>query len=249
WLENLKDTHPHRTFRYGSQLTQHYADIDPKTDALEMVPPGGLTIAEIKAGNTDYYHNNRYQIVMGQYVEVQEQGYKLTRKGNTEETRTGNVTSTTIGNVTESISGGAVEIKNELDGKTVTEKVTGDYKTEITAMNYETMFMVNGERKEMDMSPKFDAWWMGSLSANYVNPRFALDYGVVSETFAGIKNSNHLAASGGIYVGARADLYVGPKIVDKKIYIRKSATTLDQGEAFLTDRKIGKLGYKLTIIG
>src|SRR5690606_30869500 len=158
-------------------------------------------------------------------------------------TRTGDVTRTITGNVNESIENGSVTINNNLMGKTVTEQVTGDYKTEITSMNFETTFVVNGERKEMDMSPKFDAWWMGSLSANYVNPRMALDYGVVSETFAGIKNSNHLAASGGIYVGARADLYVGPKIVDKKIYIRKSATTLDQGEAFLTDRKIGKLGY------
>src|SRR5690606_29928407 len=168
--------------------------------------------------------------------------YALTRTGNTEETHTGDVTRTITGNVTESIENGSVTINNNLMGKTVTEMMpAGDYKTEVTAMNYEATFVVNGERKEMDMSPKFDAWWMGSLSANYVNPRMALDYGFVSETFAGIKNSNHLAASGGIYVGARADLYVGPKIVDKKIYIRKSATTLDQGEAFLTDRKIGKL--------
>src|SRR5690606_24448425 len=229
--------------------TQHYADINSDAVSLKNSPPRGLTRKNIKSGNTDYYHNNRYQIVMGQYVEMQEQGYKLTRKGNTEETRTGNVTSTTIGNVTESIENGTVTINNNLMGKTVTEKVTGAYKTEITAKSYETTYVVNDERKEMDMSPKFDQWWMDSLSAYYVNPRFALDYGVVSETFGGIKNSIRLAASGGIYVGARADLYVGLKIVDKKIYIRKSATTLDQGEAFLTDRKIGKLGYKLTIIG
>src|SRR5690554_2691293 len=139
--------------------------------------------------------------------------YALTRTGNTEETRTGDVTRTITGNVNESIENGTVAINNNLMGKTVTEMMpAGDYKTEVTAMNYETTFVVNGERKEMDMSPKFDAWWMGSLSANYVNPRMALDYGFVSETFAGIKNSNHLAASGGIYVGARADLYVGPKI-------------------------------------
>src|SRR5690606_29376425 len=80
--------------------------------------------------------------------------YALTRTGNTEESRTGDVTRTIIGNVTESISGGAVEIKNEIDGKTVTEKITGDHKTEITAMNYETMFMINGEHKVMDMSNK-----------------------------------------------------------------------------------------------
>src|SRR5690606_15550618 len=155
WLENLDKTYPHRTFRYGSQLTQHYADINSDAVSLKMEPPSGLTFENLKSGNTDYYHDNRYQIVMGQYVEMQEQGYKLTRNGNTEETRTGNVTSTTIGNVTESISGGAVEIKNELDGKTVTEMMpAGDYKTEITAMNYETMFMLNGEHKVMDISTK-----------------------------------------------------------------------------------------------
>src|SRR5690606_16157754 len=116
-------------------------------------------------------------------VNSQAGDYTLISTGKTEETRTGNVTSTTIGNVTESISGGAVEIKNELDGKTVTEKVTGDYKTEITAMNYETMFMVSGERKEMDMSPKFDQWWMGGGTKNYGFTRSDCDYGVVTETF------------------------------------------------------------------
>ena len=176
--------------------------------------------------------------------------YALTRTGNTEETRTGDVTRTITGNVNESIENGTVAINNNLMGKTVTEMMpAGDYKTEITAMNFETTFVVSGERKEMDMSPKFDAWWMGSLSANYVNPRMALDYGFVSETFAGIKNSNHLAASGGVYVGFRCDFYIGPKAVDTKVHIRKSATSLDQGEVFFTDRKIAKLGYKLTIIG
>src|SRR5690606_17400701 len=189
WLENLDKTYPHRTFRYGSQLTQHYADINSDAVSLKMEPPSGLTFENLKSGNTDYYHNNRYQIVMGQYVEMQEQGYKLTRNGNTEETRTGNVTSTTIGNVTESISGGAVEIKNELDGKTVTEQVTGDYKTEITAKSYETTFVVNDVRKEMDMSPKFDQWWMGGVTKNYGFTRSDCDYGVVTETFLGLKNS------------------------------------------------------------
>src|SRR5690606_22191735 len=175
---------------------------------------------------------------------------KLTRKGNTEETRTGNVTSTTIGNVTESISGGAVEIKNELDGKTVTEMMpAGDYKTEVTAMNYETMFMVNGEHKVMDMSSKKTVFDLAITDLTFSNPRSTTDANIVSETFIGVKNSNHLAACFGYHVGAKAEFYIGPKIVDKKIYIRKSATSLDQGEAFLTDRKIGKLGYKLTIIG
>src|SRR5690606_38455499 len=156
----------------------------------------------------------------GSFVTSSQAGdYTLTRTGNTEETRTGDVTRTITGNVTESIENGSVTINNNLMGETVTEMMpTGDYKTEVTAMNYETMFMVNGERKEMDMSPKFDQWWMGSVSKNIVAGRLDFDHGVVTETFAGAKNSNHLAVSGGIYVGARAHLYVGPKIVDKKIY-------------------------------
>src|SRR5690606_32579374 len=193
WLENLDKTYPHRTFRYGSQLTQHYADINSDAVSLKMEPPSGLTFENLKSGNTDYYHNNRYQIVMGQYVEMQEQGYKLTRNGNTEETRTGNVTSTTIGNVTESISGGAVEIKNELDGKTVTEMMpAGDYKTEITAMNYETMFMLNGEHKVMDISTKKTVIDLGITDLVFDSPRSTTDANIVSETFVGVKNSNHL---------------------------------------------------------
>src|SRR5690606_4254151 len=187
----------------------------------------------------------------GSFVTSSQAGdYTLTRTGNTEETRTGDVTRTITGNVTESIENGSVTINNNLMGKTVTEMMpAGDYKTEATAMNYETMFMLNGEHKAMDISTKKTVIDLGITDSVFDSPRSTTDDNIVSETFVGIKNSNHLAASGGIYVGARADLYVGPKIVDKKIYIRKSATTVDQGEAFLTDRKIGKLGYKLTIIG
>ena len=43
--------------------------------------------------------------------------------------------------------------------------------------------------------------------------------------------------------------HAGSKTDEKKLYIRKSATTLDKGESFLTNYKIGKLGYNLTLIG
>src|SRR5690606_24725939 len=138
----------------------------------------------------------------GSFVTSSQAGdYTLTRTGNTEETRTGDVTRTITGNVTESIENGSVTINNNLMGKTVTEMMpAGDYKTEITAINYETTFVVNGERKEMDMSPKFDAWWMGSVSKNIVAGRLDFDHGFVTETFAGIKNSNHLAACFGFHI-------------------------------------------------
>src|SRR5690606_252883 len=195
WLENLDKTYPHRTFRYGSQITQHYADINSDAVSLKNAPPSGLTRENIKSGNTDYYHNNRYQIVMGQYVEMQEQGYKLTRKGNTEETRTGNVTSTTIGNGTESIKNGSVTINNNLMGKTVTEMMpAGAYKPEITAKSYETMFMVNDEHKVMDISTKKTVIDLGITDLVFDSPRSTTDANIVSETFVGVKNSNHLAA-------------------------------------------------------
>src|SRR5690606_32876443 len=187
----------------------------------------------------------------GSFVTSSQAGdYTLTRTGNTEESRTGDVTRTITGNVTESIENGSVTINNNLMGKTVTEMMpAGDYKTEVTAMNYETMFMVNCEDKVMDMSSKKTVFDLAITDLTFSNPRSTTDVNVVFETFVGVKNSNHLAACFGYHVGAKAEFYIGPKIVDKKIYIRKSATSLDQGEAFLTDRKIGKLGYKLTIIG
>src|SRR5690554_5999116 len=153
----------------------------------------------------------------------------LTRTRNTEKKRTGDVTRTITGNVNESIENGSVTINNNLMGKTVTEMMpAGDYKTEITAKSYETTFVVNDERKEMDMSPKFDQWWMGGVTKNYGFTRSDCDYGVVTETFLGLKNSHHLAACFGSHVGAKAEFYAGPKIVEKKIHIRKSSTSLDQ---------------------
>src|SRR5690606_37940073 len=98
------------------------------------------------------------------------------------------------GDVTESIENGSVTINNNLMGKTVTEQVTGDYKTEITAMNYETMFMINGEHKVMDMSNKKTVFDLAITDLTFGNPRSTTGVNIVSETFVGVKNSNHLAA-------------------------------------------------------
>src|SRR5690606_17963422 len=127
-------------------------------------------------------------------------------------------------NVTENIKNGSVAINNNLMGKTVTEKVTGDYKTEVTAMNYETMFMVNGEHKVMDMSTKKTVIDLGITDLVFDSPRSTTDANIVSETFVGVKNSNHSAACFGFHIGAEAEYYAGPKIVDKRHYIRKSST-------------------------
>src|SRR5690606_9178323 len=205
----------------------------------------------------DFYHAHAHSLRLlcveecGKFVANSYVGdCALTRTRNTEKKRTSDVTRTITGNVNESIEYGSVTINNNLMGKTVTEMMpAGDYKTEVTAMNYETMFMVNGEHKVMDMSTKKTVYDLAITDLTFGSPRSTTDANIVSETFVGVKNSNHLAASGGVYVGFRCDFYIGPKAVDTKVHIRKSATSLDQGEVFFTDRKIAKLGYKLTIIG
>src|SRR5690606_2214984 len=121
--------------------------------------------------------------------------YALTRTGNTEETRNGDVTRTITGNVNESIENGSVTTNNNLMGKTVTEMMpAGDYKTEITAMNYETMFMLNGEHKVMDISTKKTVIDLGITDLVFDSPRSTTDANIVSDTFVGVNNSNHLVA-------------------------------------------------------
>src|SRR5690606_17772534 len=186
----------------------------------------------------------------GKHIEGHAGDYALTRTGNTEENRTGDITRTITGNVNESIENGSVTINNNLMGKTVTEMMpAGDYKTEVTAMNYETMFMVNGEHKVMDMSTKKTVIDLGITDLVFDSPRSTTDANIVSETFVGVKNSNHLAACFGFHIGAKAECYAGPKIVDKRHYIRKSSTVLDSGEMKVASFKVGKLSYKLTLIG
>src|SRR5690606_38629073 len=174
----------------------------------------------------------------------------LTRTRNTEKKRTGDVTRTITSNVNESIENGSVTINNNLMGKTVTEMMpAGDYKTEVTAMNYETMFMVNGEHKVMDMSTKKTVIDLGITDLVFDSPWSTTDANIVSETFVGVKNSNHFAACYGFHIGSQAECYAGPKIVDKRHYIIKSSTVLDSGEMTVASFKLGKLSYKLILIG
>ena len=149
----------------------------------------------------DFYHAHSQRLLStedcGSFVTSSQVGdYTLTRTGNTEESRTGDVTGTITGNVNESIENGSVTINNNLMGKTVTEMMpAGDYKTEVTAMNYETMFMVNGEHKVMDMSTKKTVYDLAITDLTFSNPRSTTDANIVSETFLGVKNSNFLGAS------------------------------------------------------
>src|SRR5690606_27315898 len=139
---------------------------------------------------------------------------------------------------------------NNLMGKIVTEMMpAGDYKTEVTAMNYETMLMVNGEHKVMDMSTKKTVIDLGITDLVFDSPRSTTDANIVSETFIGVKNSNHLAACFGSHIGAQAEYYARPQIVDKSNYIRKSSTVLDSGEMPVASFKARRLSYKLTLIG
>src|SRR5690606_28535198 len=144
------------------------------------------------------------EYIKGIHNEGHNGDYILRRNGKTEETRTGDVTRTIIGNVTESISGGAVEIKNEIDGKTVTEMMPdGDYKTEVTAMNYETMFMINGEHKVVDMSTKKTVIDLGITDLVFDSPRSSTDANIVSQTFLGGRIINNFGLHYERFVGAR----------------------------------------------
>src|SRR5690606_35784327 len=129
------------------------------------------------------------EYIQGKHIEGHAGDYALTRTCNTDESRTGAVTITITGNVTERIGNGTVAINNNLMGKIVTEMMpAGDYKTEVTAMNYETMFMVNGEHKVMDMSTKKTVIDLGITDLVFDSPRSTTDANIVSETFIGVKN-------------------------------------------------------------
>src|SRR5690606_27185268 len=162
--------------------------------------------------------------------------YILRRNGKTEETRNGDVTRTITGNVTESIENGSVTINNNLMGKTVTEMMpAGDYKTEVTAMNYETMFMVNGERKEMDMSLKSTKFLGGIFDVTYAQPRTVNDINPFSEIFLGVKT--------GFVAGMRSDVKLAvtvdyrksihfsnenQSVIDTKISLRKCGQSIQE---------------------
>src|SRR5690606_16017326 len=151
WVEGA-DSAVQPSYHYGKRHVEYHADLN--AGPANMCP---AEISESIEGLTTHKYGDVAEYIQGKHIEGHAGDYALTRTGTTEESRTGDVTRTITGNVTESIENGSVTINNNLMGKTVTEMMpAGDYKTEVTAMNYETMFMVNGERKEMDMSPKFD---------------------------------------------------------------------------------------------
>jgi len=154
--------------------------------------------------------------------------YILTRTGNTEESRTGDVTRTITGNITESIESGSVTINNNLMGKTVTEMMpAGDYKTEVTAMNYETMFMINGEHKVMDMSNKKTVYDLAFTDLTFGSPRSTTDANIVSETFLGMKNSNFIGASYETRLSVKYLREAGPVIGDSNLKIEKNEISVE----------------------
>src|SRR5690606_31162096 len=145
-------------------------------------------------------------------------------------------------NVTESISGGAVEIKNEIDGKTVTEMMpAGDYKTEVTAMNYETMFMVNGEHKVMDMSTKKTVFDWGIVDLTFGSPRSTTDVNVVSEIFAGLKNTMNLAMATDVFVGVKLATHSGPIIQNKQGQLGRNNLHFDDVKFLYTTKCLTKI--------
>src|SRR5690606_2693185 len=93
----------------------------------------------------DFYHAHAHSLRLlcveecGTSVTSSQAGdYALTRTGRPEEGRTGDVTRPMTAEVTESIENGSVTVNNNQMRKTVPDQVTGDYKTEMTAMSLET---------------------------------------------------------------------------------------------------------------
>src|SRR5690606_2606830 len=147
-----------------------------------------------------------------------------------------------LGNVTESIENGSVTINNNLMVESVTEMMpTGDYKTEVTAMNYETMFMVNGEHKVMDMSTKKTVYDLAITDWTFGNPRSTLDINIVSEIFSGLKNTMNLAMATDIFVGVKLATHSGPIVENKQGQLGRNNLHFDDVKFLYTTKCLTKI--------
>ncbi len=181
----------------------------------------------------DFYHAHSLRLLC-----VEECGNFVTssQAGDYALTRTGDVTKTITGNVTESIENGSVTINNNLMGKTVTEMMPdGDYKTEVTAKNYETMFMINGEHKVMDMSLKSTKYVGGLLDVTYAQPRTINDINPFFEIFLGVKNGFVAGMSSDVKLCVTVDyrksihfFNENQSVIDTKISLRKCGQSIQK---------------------
>ena len=175
--------------------------------------------------------------------------------------QTGNHTSEITGDVTTTVTSGTATVEESIAGGAVTKSImgasedtlektiTGDITETITAAGKMAITITAAtEYTSMITAPTLKQTTTGNMDW-IKSAESQLVLGMHTDNFMGAKFANSLALVSENFAGVKMATYAGPKIDDKKIHIRKSATSMDKGESFLTDYKIGKLGYKLTLIG
>jgi len=248
WADDFGTYGHHCTINFGGRYIENQLEKDsgdPDSCGLRGVV-SGTTLAIKTVGNESRYNEGIID---------------FHHKGDMEHLHIGNHFSETEGDITKTVTSGSATVEDSIAGGAVSrsiqnaseEKIEKNILGEIThntiaSIKMAVTIQAGAEYNEVITSPIIkqtrtgNSDWIKSAESQLV-------MGACFDTYLGGK----IATTGGLvnenFGGAKFATYAGPKIDDKKVYIRKSATAMDKGEAFLTDYKIGKLGYKLTLIG
>ena len=244
WAAGPNASGEHSTINFGGRYIENQLTTtsgDPDSSGINgSVSDTTLAIktvgdeARYNEGVIDIHHE-------GDMKHIQTGAHTSEITGDVTETVTGNIKKDTTGDVTENITGGKYEVNQTLSGDSNQIIMAGGKMSIQATAGTEISSIEITPAKKATISGNED-WFKGAMKTETVG-------GLVNENFIGGKMSNSIAVVSENFAGAKMSTYAGPKIDDKKVYIRKSATALDKGETFLTDYKIGKLGYKLTLIG
>ena len=222
-----------------NQLTKDSGDQD--TSGLNgLVSDTTLAIktvgdeARYNEGVIDIHHE-------GDMKHIQTGAHTSEITGDVTETVTGNVTRETTGDVTETITGGKYEVNQTLSGDSNQIIMAGGKMTIQATAGTEISSIEITPSKKATITGNED-YFKGAMKSEFVA-------GIVNENFVGGKFSNAGGLATEIFGGQKVSLYAGPQIVDKKIYIRKAKTNLENDETVMKSGKIGKFGFKLTMIG
>jgi len=248
WADGNDYNGHHCTLNFGGRYIENQLEKDsgdPDPSGLRGVV-NGKTLAIKTVGNESRYNEGLVDIH---------------HKGDMEHGQVGNHYSEITGDSTTTITSGSAQIQESISGGAVARKVTGATEDtlektitgDITeTINSATKIAVNitaaVEYNEIITSPTIkqtrtgNSDWLKSADNQVV-------LGACFDTYLGGKISTTGGAVNENFGGVKLATYAGPKIDDKKIYIRKSKTKLDKEESVLKSGKIGKFGYKLTFIG
>ena len=248
WAEDYGNNGHHCTLNFGgryieNQLTADAGDPDPS--GLRGVV-NGETLAIKTVGNESRYNKGVIDI-------FHEGDMEHGQTGNHYSKITGDVSTTVtsgVATVEESIAGGAVtKTITGASEDTLEKTITGDITETITsAENIAITVTAAAEYSQTITAPSVKKTVTGNVDW-IKSAENQLVMGACFDTYLGGKITTTGGVVNEIFGGAKLATYAGPKIDDKKLHVRKSATAMEKGESFLTDYKIGKLGYKLTLIG